>query len=113
MSDLISKSALIEDIETEIINLKMNGLKGTPRPCEELYQFIERIKEQPTVEAKPVVKGEWIDKGWDGDFSWKIDGRGNCWKVEECSICGHKLCGSAKTNFCPECGADMRGEKND
>ena len=61
----------------------------------------------PTVEARPVVHGEWIDKGWDGDFSWKIDGRGNCWKVEECSACGYKLCGSAKTNFCPECGAMM------
>lgn len=29
-----------------------------------------------------------------------------------CSVCGYNLPGNEfKTNFCPECGADMRGEK--
>ena len=56
MSDYISKSAFIEDIKTEIVNLSMNGLKGTPRPREELYQLIERIEEQPTVDEKEIIR---------------------------------------------------------
>lgn len=59
-------------------------------------------------QVEKVWRGEWVDKGWDGDFSWKIDGRGNCWKVIECSQCQCKV--SAQTNFCPNCGAPMTDE---
>lgn len=59
-------------------------------------------------QVEKVWRGEWVDKGWDGDFSWKIDGRGNCWKVIECSQCQCKV--SAQTNFCPNCGARMDKE---
>ena len=59
-------------------------------------------------QVEKVWSGEWVDKGWDGDFSWKIDGRGNCWKVIECSQCQCKV--SAQTNFCPHCGAPMTDE---
>ena len=45
---LIDADAFIEDIKTEIVNLAMDGMKGTPRPREELYQIIDRISEQPT-----------------------------------------------------------------
>ena len=48
MGRLIDADAFIEDIKTEIVNLALDGLKGTPRPREELYQIIERINEQPT-----------------------------------------------------------------
>lgn len=58
-------------------------------------------------DVTPVVHGRWVDKGWDGDFSWRIDGRGNCWRVISCSACGENLCGSANTAYCPHCGAKM------
>ena len=61
----------------------------------------------PDVDAATVVHGKWIDKGWDGDFSWRIDGRGSCWKVMACSACGENLCSSTKTDYCPHCGAKM------
>ena len=48
MGRLIDADAFIEDIKTEIVNLALDGLKGTPRPREELYQIIDRINEQPT-----------------------------------------------------------------
>lgn len=59
----------------------------------------------PTVEAVPVVHGEWQEKSmdyvcshcktvFDDDFAW-IQGE-------------HKL-----PNFCPECGADMRKKVQD
>ena len=59
-------------------------------------------------QVEKVRRGEWVDKGWDGDFSWKIDGRGHCWKVIECSQCQCKV--SVQTNFCPNCGALMTDE---
>ena len=30
-----------------------------------------------------------------------------------CSVCGYEQAISNKLNFCPNCGADMRGEQND
>lgn len=53
-------------------------------------------------------RGEWIDKGWKGDWQFETDGRGNCWHEYECSECGFHSKGS-KSNFCPHCGARMKG----
>ena len=50
--------------------------------------------------------GEWIDKGWKGDWQFETDGRGNCWHEYECSECRFHNIG--KSNFCPNCGADMQ-----
>ena len=55
-------------------------------------------------------QGKWIDKGWHGDWQFETDGRGNCWHEYECSECGYRKRGG-KSNFCPDCGADMRGDK--
>lgn len=71
-----------------------------------LYNFtLNRINEQPTIQ--PVRHGHWetID-GWDGD------------ELYRCSECGDMFVlidGTPKDNnywFCPNCGADMRGEQN-
>lgn len=59
------------------------------------------------LEATP-PQGKWIDKGWKGDWQFETDGRGNCWHEYECSECGFHSKGG-KSNFCPNCGADMRG----
>lgn len=61
----------------------------------------------PAADVVEVRHGYWIDKGWDGDFSWRIDGRGNCWHVYECSECKSQICGSPKTEWCSYCGAKM------
>ena len=53
-------------------------------------------------------RGEWIDKGWKGDWQFETDGRGNCWYEYECSECGFHNKGG-KSNFCPNCGARMKG----
>ena len=51
-------------------------------------------------------RGEWINKHeWDNGFLER-----------ECSLCGVMkpiLMHTAKINFCPNCGADMRGEDNE
>ena len=64
---------------------------------------LDVINEQPTVDVKEVVHGEWTENG-------------NC--TAKCSICGYLRLGNTTeniykykiANFCPDCGADMRKE---
>ena len=99
MSDLISRSALIEAMEKkyELAEKKAFYSVGL---SEGFIIAEEIIKEQPTVETKPVVHGE-----------WKFE-MSTVFPVYRCSECN---CATAlgQTKFCPNCGADMRGEKID
>lgn len=94
---LIDADFFIEDIKTEIINLYLDGLKGTPRSNEELYQIIDRINEQPTVDAVPVVHGRWIFK--------ENMIRSPYAKNAYCSECLEEI--SCCSRYCPNCGAKM------
>ena len=96
MRDLISRSALIEEIEK--IKSDIN------QPSDVVWNnavknCVDTINEQPTVEAKPVVHGEWIEVK--GVLSW----------FYKCSECG--MFHEYKRKFCNGCGADMRGGKNE
>ena len=58
----------------------------------------EEIDAMPTVDAAPVKRGRWIHhKGGYSDHY-------------ECTACGKPIVLTAKWDFCPNCGADMRGE---
>ena len=61
---------------------------------------VEKISEQPTIEAQPMVHGEWIYEY----HTW------------HCNICGcHPYKGyipREPSNFCPNCGARMDGKEN-
>lgn len=99
MAEYIEREAFIEDIKTEITNLRMDSLKGTPRPHGELYDFIDRINEQPTADVAPVRHGFWVS---------------NIGGTHFCSECGRdalhyqfdELCFREElSDFCPRCGA--------
>ncbi len=97
MSDLISRSALIEAMEKKYEVAKKKafysvGLSEGFIVCEEI------INEQPTIEVKPVVHGEWIRQNKE-----KIWGKST---EIVCSICGKKSW--LEYDFCPNCGSDMR-----
>lgn len=63
-----------------------------------LYNFtLSRIIEQPTVDAQPVRHGKWIGKSTGGEY------------FDCCSECGY-VEWDAPNNYCPRCGAKMRGE---
>lgn len=67
---------------------------------DERTQMKFMIADAPTIDAEPVRHGKWI--GYAGTI-------GN-----ECSVCGKwidVLQGTAEMNYCPNCGADMRGEE--
>ena len=53
----------------------------------------KRIKALPTIDIEP-KRGEWIDDGF----------------AHRCSECGKQGVGIEYFNFCPNCGADMRGK---
>ena len=58
------------------------------------YNIIDVIDSMKTLELRP--KGEWIGNA---STSWK------------CSCCGYGVNPWNNTPFCPNCGADMRGDK--
>lgn len=60
------------------------------------------------VDAKPVVHGHWRKYSDDKFMGYGADGRIQYRKVYtyECSKCGRNT--AVKSNYCPNCGADMR-----
>lgn len=88
MARLIDADALNLDYEVEMAD-----------DWNTAHEMANLIKYAPTVEARPVVHGEWIKE----TYGWS------------CSICNESYgaemyyeCGSKMPNFCPNCGADMR-----
>ena len=57
------------------------------------------IQHMPTVDAAPVVHGEWVD---DGDPLTLV-----------CGACGYRVMRYNNTKFCPDCGALMDGKDGD
>ena len=61
-----------------------------------------RFEQQPSTEVQPVRHGRWTLQE---DRTKKLFG----WYI--CSECGAWI--GEPTNYCSNCGADMRGEQND
>lgn len=92
MNDLISKSALLQEFEKETNKHRGNDLWHFTG----IKAFIENA---PTIEATPVVHGEWITF------------RGMHVNFYRCSNCGDYY--SVKTAFCCSCGAKMDGKETE
>lgn len=89
MSDLISRKALIDILA----KYKFGAIKSESEREYTKETVLNFVKEQPTVEAIPVVHGEWIGGKW----------------YKECSVCSEVFTPTTTLpNFCPNCGADMR-----
>lgn len=110
--DLIDRQAFIEDIKAEIVNLRLDGLKGTPRPCDELSAFIDRIEAQPGVDAVEVVHGRWIYHECVSSFDGAISG----YSCSECNAFVKEEdfdMDEFHKDFCGNCGAKMDGGNED
>ena len=60
------------------------------------------IDSQPTADVRENVRGEWI-KDYRNLLGYQIPRK-------KCSVCGAIVADVSDYRFCPNCGADMRGE---
>ena len=96
-------------MKSEDLISRQAATEAASRGCYELrgvfMQVKEKLDELPPVDAVPVRRGRWEQM-----YSGKFVG-GAYWF--SCSECKRIVPGglSSGYNFCPECGADMRGEK--
>ena len=67
---------------------------------------IQWIEQTETADVRENVRGEWLPHTIDGNV-WSID-------KDVCSVCKETFYQISETgcvwNFCPNCGADMRGK---
>lgn len=58
---LTDKDIIIEELKQEIVDLTLNGMKGTPQPTDELRHMIDRLEDEmyaPTIDAIPWI---WLE----------------------------------------------------
>ena len=68
---------------------------------DDVTEIYGMIINQPTADVRENVRGEWLpDMIYDGEDEW-------CFV--ECSNCKYRA--DKHYDFCPNCGADMRGDK--
>lgn len=95
--ELISRNEVLDYLKIEIGFWKHEDEKV--HKAVGIIEFV--IEELPIIESRP--KGEWIKN----EFGWYF----------HCSVCKennllHTDEANALSNYCPHCGADMRGEEN-
>ena len=94
--DLISREALIAVLQ----KYKFGAITNETEREYTKDIMLDFVADQPTIDAVPVVRGEWGNNE-----------SGVLFPIYRCSECnGAALC---KTKFCPNCGARMDGKKNE
>lgn len=93
--ELISREVVLDTIPKVI---RTQSRVGKTLFAEFIKEWISNIESIPTIESR--TKGKWIDNGQ----VRKIGGYS-----ADCSVCGEWS--EYLTNFCGNCGADMRGEE--
>ena len=91
---LIEDGTYIVDVSEADLDQIKRVMLDTGKNCKLLYPDEER------------KRGKWIDPSEKGVY--RFDNKA----YAECSVCGKKEFLGWLKNFCPNCGSDMRGEKN-
>lgn len=100
MTRLIDADALKESID-EHVYLVHHGFNETEYGCTQ-YGIHQIIDETPTIDAEPVRHGKWIKADSQQYFR-------KHYPAFTCSECGYRKDSQKTWNYCPNCGADMRG----
>ena len=99
MNDSISRKAALDTyselyrVDERLMNFK-----------DKLHEVFVKLCNLPSADVRENVRGKWIEPQREGCVSW--DKRA----YAQCSICGYKQYFGREKNFCPNCGADMRGD---
>lgn len=91
MKEYIEREKLIDDILHALLVVPSEDFLLPPEK-----DIVRMIKSEPAADVRKVVRGRWITKPYM---------MGN---TQYCSRCGENY--GMKHNFCPNCGADMRGD---
>ena len=111
MSDYIRREEVVCKIE------RLRDKCGNDEMAFALNWAKELVNKIPAADVRPVVRGEWYngDRN-EGAQKVKLDCDGNVTDTAFCSVCGDWLTASdeyaVRGRFCPNCGADMRGEES-
>lgn len=111
-NDYIERDEAIITINKYRIGLRKQGLVILDGAVAEVKKRIDNL---PNADVRPVVRGKWehgreiARKMW-GNETWEIE-----YEDWHCSACGCvvKDYGFSRYKFCPFCGADMRGDKDE
>ena len=104
--DMISRSALLKRLELVDMEKSTDFRAGVQFGVE---HAIDVVKEVPAADVAPVVHGKWM-----GIIESKLDTHtGEYWEevYYNCLNCDYAT--DSNTNYCPNCGADMRERKGD
>lgn len=96
MGDYVDRKRLKEAIREDALNC-LSCYNG-----EVLNLVLTEIDEASAADVRPVVRGYW-------EFPIFMDSDTNDPRCK-CSVCGSIETPLARHKFCPNCGADMRGE---
>lgn len=105
---MIDADQLIDECE-ELISIEWNHNVSPASWADAEEEFLQRLKDAPTIDAVEVVHGHWYVSEYE---------------YLNCSVCGEEMytgCNSTEEaqllkehwkKFCPNCGAKMDGEEN-
>jgi hypothetical protein len=114
MKEYIEREAVlsvIEYIRTKYIENYNRKSKGNQFWSDTIRYFAKKTRAIPTADVAEVRHGEWEETDW-----VEYDGHGECIHYPKqglrCPSCCHVFKKELlyKDNFCPNCGADMRGK---
>lgn len=86
----------------DAINKEWEGCGGLYGSWVIITDILSTIDELPVADVRPVVRGRWVRHYCDED------GKPDGWACDKCKE--WYFFGPSKPNFCPNCGADMRGD---
>ena len=99
MNEYISKEFMLKNLEDDKMN---NAEHCEPVTIQIMERFIRYVKEFPAADVQPVKHGRWINENF----------------CTRCSACGNmtiydKYSREVESDYCPNCGARMDGDRDD
>ena len=97
---------IAKEMYLEVANMELDVktisdcISYTSSKCREVFE--RKLKALPSVTIQETRKGHWIEHPHEWGTNWE-------YSMYECSECNEYTVGDS--DFCPNCGADMREEK--